>query len=372
MNSKVSIVKCSDYEPGMVYERVRQAVGLLGGITAFIKPGSKVLIKPNLLMARGPEYAICTHPEIVRAAIKILKEINCRILVGDGPSVWGKYVENVEEVYKKSGIKDVADQEGVELIKFEHRQWRSEFPLARAAFECDYIVNLPKFKTHEFTLLTGAVKNLFGLVWGTYKTELHKKYFDAKEFSRILVDIYQQIKPVLTIVDAIVAMEGDGPASSGIPRKCGLVLAGSDCVAVDSILACIMGVNPRDVLSTREAARRGAGSADLKNIEILGEKLEDVLTGRFVLPAASLARKVPPAIANLARKLIKYYPCVERDNCIKCAACIDSCPKKVIKMTPKGIVFDYSGCIACFCCQEACPASAIKVKKSLLAKLIGL
>lgn len=356
----------------MVYERVKQALDLLGGINAFIKPGSKVLIKPNLLMARGPEFAICTHPEIVRAVIKILKEINCRIIVGDGPSVWGKYVENVEEVYEKSGIKAVADEEGVELIKFDQRKWVDKFPLARAAFECDYVVNVPKFKTHELTLLTGAVKNLFGLVWGTYKTELHKKYFDVEEFAKMLVDVYQQVKPALTIVDGILAMEGDGPASSGIPKKCNLIVVGKDCVAIDSVLAVIMGVNPQDVPATREAAKRGIGVADINNIEILGEKLEDVKGTPFILPSASMARKVPPAIARLARKLIKYYPCVERDNCIKCAACIDSCPKKIIRMTHKGIAFNYSGCIACFCCQEACPASAIKVKKSLLAKLIGL
>ncbi|MFA6350418.1 MAG: DUF362 domain-containing protein [Candidatus Omnitrophota bacterium] len=372
MKSRISIVRCSDYEPALVYERVKHAIGLLGGITAFVKPGSKVLIKPNLLMARGPEFAICTHPEIVRAVIKILKEINCRIIVGDGPSVWGKYVENVEEVYEKSGIKAVAAQEAVELIKFENRQWHGQFPLARAAFECDHVINLPKFKTHELTLLTGAVKNLFGLVWGTYKTELHKKYFDIEEFAKILIDIYQQIKPSLTIVDGILAMEGDGPASSGLPKKCGLVLAGSDCVAIDSVLAVIIGVDPLDVFTIREAAKRGDVGTDLKNIDILGEKLEDAKGAPFILPSASMVRKVPPAIANLARKLIKYYPCVERDNCIKCAACIDSCPKKVIKMTPKGITFNYSGCIACFCCQEACPASAIKVKKSFLAKLIGL
>lgn len=372
MNSKVSITRCKNYEPSLVQQAFKKAIELIGGINNFIKPESRVLIKPNLLMAKEPEAGITTHPEIVRAAIKLLKEINCRIFIGDGPSVWGNQIENVDGVYEKTGIKRVADEEGIELVRFDKRRWRGKFPLTTWLDDCDYLVNLPKFKTHELTILTGAIKNLFGLVSGTYKTELHKKYFVKEDFSRILVDIFEQTRPHLTITDGIVAMEGDGPATAGKLRNIGLLLAGSDCVAVDSILALIMGLKPQDILTTREASSRGLGNSDIDSISILGEKLEDVIEESFLLPTTSIDKKIMQPVIKLAKKLIKYYPCVEQNNCVQCLACIQACPNQAVSLKDNRIVFDYSKCTACFCCQEACAFSAIKVKKSLVAKLVGL
>jgi uncharacterized protein (DUF362 family)/Pyruvate/2-oxoacid:ferredoxin oxidoreductase delta subunit len=373
MNSKVSIVKCSGYDPLLVQESVRKSLGLLGGIQAFVKPGSKVLLKPNLLMAKAPEYGITTHPEVVRAVIKILKEINCSVLVGDSPSVWGKYIENVDQVYEITGIKRICAEEGVELVMFDKRRMRRNFPLTTWLDNCDYLVNLPKFKTHELTLLSGGIKNLFGLVTGTYKTELHKNYFNIEDFSNMLVDIYQEVRPALTIVDGIMAMEGDGPGTGGKLRQAGLLLASSDCVALDSIMALIMGVRPYDVLTTREAAHRDLGMPDIHFMDIVGENLQELIAGPFLLPTSAIGRKmIPEPLIKIARKLIKYYPYLVRKNCIRCLACIKACPEGCIAMSDKGIIFDYTRCIACFCCQETCPERAIRVKKSLLAKLIGL
>ncbi|MFA5144592.1 MAG: DUF362 domain-containing protein [Candidatus Omnitrophota bacterium] len=372
MKSPVSVVKCNSYESALVEEAVKKGVGLIGGIPAYIKPASRVLVKPNLLMAKEPECGIDTHPEVVRAVIKILKEINCQIFVGDGPSIWDKQAENVDKVYERSGIKRVCQQENVSLVEFNKRRWRGKFPLTSWLDDCDYLLNVPKLKTHELTVLTCAIKNLFGLVSGTYKTELHKKYFDKEDFAGILVDVYQEAKPALTIVDGITAMEGDGPATGGKLRSLNLLFASPDAVSVDSVAALIMGFNPLDILTTKEAAKRGLGIADTNSIEILGEKLEELRIEPFLLPVTSSLRKnIPRPIINLAKKLIKYYPYVQRDNCIRCAACIEACPNQAISMKNKRPIFDYSKCIACFCCQEACPASAIKVKKSPLAKILG-
>ncbi len=372
MHSKVSIVKCKDYEPERVMEATRKAMNLIGGISAFIAPKSKVLVKPNLLMAKGPEFGIDTHPEIVRAVVRILKEINCKIYLGDGPSVWGSQIEKVDEVYARSGVKKICEEEGIELVRFDKRRWRGNLLLTTWLDNCDYVLNLPKFKTHDFMLMTGAVKNLFGLVSGTYKTELHKKYFAQEDFAKMLVDIYEETMPALTIVDSIVAMEGDGPGTSGELRKVGLILAGSDCVALDSILALIMGLKPQDILTTKEAAGRGLGVADINSISIFGERLENIIREPFKLPVPSLVKRIPRPVIELAKKLIKYYPCVEYDNCIRCASCIQACPSKVITMKDDRLVFDYSKCIACFCCQEACPNAAIKIKRNIWAKLAGL
>jgi uncharacterized protein (DUF362 family)/NAD-dependent dihydropyrimidine dehydrogenase PreA subunit len=373
MSATVSIVKCNNYEPAQVLQAVRNSLDLLGGITVFVKPGSRVLVKPNLLMSKGPEYAITTHPEVVRAVIQILKEINCKIIVGDGPSVWGQYIENVDEVYSITGIRQVCQDEGVKLVNFAKRRMHDKFPLTTMLDECDYLISLPKFKTHGFTLITGAIKNLFGLVSGTYKTELHKDYFVPSEFAKILVDIYQEVRPALTIIDGILALEGDGPATCGVTRKLNLLLTGSDCVALDTIMAKIMGITNQEVLTTKEAALRGLGESQLTRIKIAGEDIDKLNIRPFILPKSSAKTiKLPEGIKKLIKALIRYYPYSLRSKCTHCNHCVEICPKQCIRPVKEGIVVDYKQCIACFCCQESCPVAAIGVKKSLLAKLIGL
>ncbi len=372
MKAKVSIVKCSSYDPRLIQEKVRHSIELIGGIASFIKPESRVLIKPNLLMAKEPECGITTHPEVVRAAVKLLKEINCKVFIGDGPSAFGNQAENVDEVYERTGIKKVAEEENAALVKFENKRWRKLFPLTTWIDQCDHIVNIPKFKTHNLMVLTGAIKNLYGFVWGTHKTELHKKFFDKSDFSKILVDIFEEVKPALNIVDGVVAMEADGPATCGKLREVNLLIAGTDAVAVDSVLSVIMGLLPSDILTTKEAAIRGLGVSDIKDIEILGESLS-LLTGKpFILPSTSWRQKMAPFIINMVKGFIKYYPYAQDDICAKCSVCVKACPNKAITMKNGRIVFDYSKCISCFCCQEFCPSSAIKVKKSAFAKMIGL
>ncbi|MDD5506493.1 MAG: DUF362 domain-containing protein [Candidatus Omnitrophica bacterium] len=395
MSAKISVVKCDSYEPLVVEQAVRRTVGLLGGITCFVKPGSRVLVKPNLLMSKGPEYAITTHPQVVSAVIHILKEINCRVLIGDGPSVWDHYVENVDRVYEITGIKKVARDEGVTLVNFNKRRMRDKFPLTAWLDECDYLINLPKFKTHGLTLISGAVKNLFGLVSGTYKIELHKNYFKRSDFAKILVDIYQEASPALTIIDGILAMEGEGPGSSGKPRQLDLLLAGSDCVALDTVMAKIMGIKHREVLSTKEAALRGLGEAELNRIKIEGEDIDSLNIRPFILPQASKLNNIPHAFKFILKWFIRHCPsslrlrCTRcgkfilkyfirhrpyplRLRCTRCGHCVNICPAKCILLKKKGIVFNYKQCISCFCCQESCPAAAISVKKSILAKLMGL
>jgi len=373
MKPKVSIVRCSDYNTDRVYEAVKSSIDLLGGMQSFVKPGTKVLVKPNLLMAKEPESGIITHPEVVRAVIRMLKEMGCGVYLGDGPSVWGSQIENIDHVYEVSGAKRIAEEEGVRLVKFDNKRWRSnKFPLTTYLDECDYFINIPKLKTHEFTLLTGAIKNLFGLVWWTHKVELHKKHFKAEDFSRMLADLYSEAKPSLTVVDAVTVLEGDGPATSGKLRNLNLILAGADGVALDSVIALIMGIKPQDVLSTKEAAMRGLGISDINGIEVVGESLDSVTGRPFLLPVASFTRKLPRPVVNIAKRFIKYYPHPLHKICIRCSACIKSCPQKVISMKKGRISINYRGCISCFCCQEICPVAAMEVRRSFVARLAGL
>jgi len=372
MTAHASLVKCSSYDSGAVFDSVEKALALLGGIANFIKPKSRVLLKPNLLMAKEPSYAITTHPEVVRAVARLLKRIDCTVYLGDCPSAFGNRTKHIDGLYEKTGMSAVAAEEGLELVRFDKGRWRGKFPLSIWLDKCDYLVSVPKFKTHELMILTGAVKNTFGLITGNYKTQLHLHYLNLDDFARIVVDVFEQARPVLSVVDAILAMEGEGPGSSGTPRNCGFLLCGTDAVALDSILATVMGLSAQDIPTTREASRRGLGVADMRSISVLGDNLQEVIGRPFVLPSTSALKRIPQPVKRIARRLIKYYPSIEHERCIRCAACIQACPNSIMSLRNNRIHIDYSRCIACFCCQETCPESAIKVQKSLLAKIIGL
>lgn len=372
MGSVVTLVKCADYSTDDVERAIRQVVGLLGGVEKFIKPNSRVLVKPNLLTAKAPESGITTHPQIVRAVIHLLKDINVHIYLGDSPSAWIDESKEIEFIWEKTGMKRVAEEEGVELVKFTQGRWRGKFSLTTYLDEVDYFISLPKFKTHDLTILTGAIKNLFGLISGRYKIELHKRYFAPRLFAQMLVDLYEVAPPTLTIVDGIVALEGEGPASRGKRRSVGLIAAGDDCVSIDSILASIMGLKPEDILTTQEAARRRLGVARIQDIQVLGEQLSAFVGQPFKLPVTTFKYKIPRPIIELIKKLVRFYPGVNARLCSGCGACLKACPVNVIKQKEGAITIDYSGCIACFCCQEACPEGAISIKRNLIARLIKL
>lgn len=371
MKPIVSIVRCQEYEPNCLEGALAYSLELIGGIGAFVKPNSRVLVKPNLLMAKGPEFGVCTHPEVIRAVVRLLKKHGCTVFVGDGPSVWGE-IQDVNIVYEASGMKKICEEEGITQVPLDKRRWHGAFPLAAFLDDVDHLVNVAKLKTHEFTTMTAAVKNNYGLVSGTFKTELHKKYFDKVEFANILLDIYKESNPSLTIVDGIIAMEGDGPSTSGTLRNQGIIVAGKDCVAIDSVLAAVMGLKPTDILTNKEGARRKLGVADLREIEIVGEKIADVKGRPFTLPASTVRSRIPQLIINFIKKFLYFRPVVDHRTCVRCGACIEACPQKIISKVKGRIAIDYSKCISCFCCQEMCPHSAIRVKKSLLAKLLKL
>lgn len=368
--SVVSCVKCEDYKSANTQTALREAIGLIGGILRFVPHKSRVLLKPNLLMAIDPESGVITHPEVIRAAIKLLKEVNAEIFIGDCPSVWGKPQE-LKEVYRRSGIEALAGEEGVELVEFTAKSLKNDLLLTSFLDNVDCVISISKFKTHGLMTLTAAVKNLFGLIPGLYKSELHKKHFKIDEFAARLVDIYELVKPCLNIVDAVDAMEGDGPGTGGDIRHVGLLLAGNDAIAIDSILAAIIGIAPENIPTIRQARKRNLGNSDLGSITLRGESLDAVRIANFKLPQPSIALKIPQGVFDLLKGLINYYPVIDSKVCIKCGKCAIACPAKIIDIKRKHKI-DYSNCIKCFCCLEVCTERAIAIKKSLVAKILGL
>lgn len=364
--TKVAIKKCSDYNLENVQYAVNEAVALLGGIEKFVKPGQKVLIKPNILSGRRPEDGVCTHPEIVRAVIKLIKPITANIYVGDSPG--GFDVINLDDIYEMSGMVKLCRDEAVQLVKFDQAEIIDGIPFAKIISQVDVIINLPKMKTHGLAVLTGAVKNMFGAAIGKYKAESHFKHTRIEDFAHLLVKIFMHVKPALNIMDGIVAMEGDGPAAGKL-RNASLVLASADAVALDAVFAELVGVAPESVLTTVYAADMNLGVSKVSDIEILGEPLDKSKIDNFILPQASFIYNAPEWTIKIFGKLIKSYPFINRRVCTYCHICEKNCPVTAINILKSRI--DYSKCIFCFCCHELCPYKAIGVRKKIMGKLLG-
>ena len=364
--SQVAIKRCKDYNTENMQRAVEEAVGLLGGIEKFVKLGQKVLIKPNLLSPRPPEHGVCTHPEVIRAVIRLVKKVTQDISVGD--SHGGFEVISMDNVYEVSGMKAVCAEEGVKLVKFDTAVNIDGIPFAKAVKDADVIINVPKMKTHGLLILTGAVKNMFGAVIGKHKAEAHFKHIARQDFASYIIKIFMHVKPVLSIMDGIVAMEGDGPAAGSL-RNVELILASDDAVAMDVVFSELAGVTPESLLTTYYAGKMGLGTSSLSGIKISGEALRDVRLKDFKLPKASFIYDAPRWVIKIFGRSVRTYPFIKVDACVKCRICEKNCPAEAINIDKNEI--DYSKCIFCFCCHELCPHNAIGVRKSLAGKIAG-
>lgn len=367
MKTKVAIVKCKDYERIKVEQAVKKAFDLLGGIDIFIKKGENVLIKPNMLSARLPEDGVCTHLEVIRAVIKSVRACGAVPCIGDNP---GGSISPAK-VYEGSGLTLLAKEEGVELKETRGIKVANGIPIAAYFFKCDKIISLPKMKTHSLIGLTGAVKNMYGAVAGLHKSELHKKFPSPEEFVKALVDTFEAVKPSLVLMDGIVSMDQGGPASGRL-RNSGLLIAGEDSVAIDSVFAGLIGVKPLDIFTTIEAYKRKLGEADLGNIEILGESIEESLIKGFEIPGKPGLVTILGPFAKFVARFIKFGPNIGERICKKCMICQDTCPTSAITINPDKSVINLKKCIRCMCCHEVCPHKAIELKRNFLAKVLGL
>jgi uncharacterized protein (DUF362 family)/Pyruvate/2-oxoacid:ferredoxin oxidoreductase delta subunit len=373
--AKVSIVRCLDYSDQSVLPAVRGAVDLLGGMDAFIKRGDRVLLKPNLLVAKAPEKAVTTHPAVVKAVIQLVRDAGGIPMVGDSPSI-GSLVK----VASKAGIYDVAREMNCRLVDFgdavevrgAHQGIFTKTEVARAVMDSDLVINLPKLKTHSMTTMTLSVKNVFGCIPGTKKIQWHLRAgVNRHYFAQMLVELYGIIRPGLNVVDAVVGMEGDGPGG-GDPRKIGLIFAGSDGIAVDSTICQAIGLSPRDVLTNRIGSGLGLGVSRAEDIEIVGEELDEVQVRGFSLPRSMEPQwGLPGPFRWLLRNWLTAKPYVRRDLCKLCEICVKGCPPGAMIKVDERIDVDYSKCIRCFCCSELCPEDAVDIRKGWLLRLLG-
>jgi len=369
--SLVSVVACRTYEPDVVRQAVTAVLAPLGGIGRFVRPGMRVLLKPNLLTPADLERAITTHPAVVQAVAELVREAGGTVLVGDspgGPSGDGSYV------WQKTGMAEVAERTGASLVLFDGVVWKRlnghDYFIARPLFEADLVINLPKLKTHVLTRLTGAVKNLFGTIPGTRKREVHCRAPGVQDFSQALVDVLELTRPGLTLMDGVVGQEGHGPGMGGTPHRYGCLAASADPVALDTVVARALGYRPGEVLHLVQAEARGLGVSDLGALQVVGEE-RALDFGKVFLPRPHWYFRVPAWISAPVHARMRLRPRLSPSACGGCGRCTEVCPREAI--TPgRPPRFDLDRCIGCFCCAEICPQGAIQPHSNLIARLIGV
>ena len=336
-----------------------------------IKENMQVLIKPNLLTTAKPDDAVLTHFLVVKAVAEYVLSKSAIPQVSDSPAL-GSF----QRIMQESGIRDAL--RGMPVIC---KEFRDHCPvdigapfglveLARDAVEAELIINLPKLKTHEQMLLTLGVKNMFGCVVGLRKPQWHLRMgANRAMFARLLVLIHERLKPAVTILDGILALEGEGPSKGGKPRQLGLLIAGDDALAVDAAVCRMFGLEP-DRLPTLQAAREMALLAEAAEIDGTMPDIRD-----FHLPSLSPLIYGPQLLHGFIRRYLLQRPVCNGELCEMCGKCWEFCPAVAIRCAPPGsgageVVFDYERCIRCYCCIEVCPAGALHIREPLAGKIV--
>jgi len=357
-------------------ESLKKCIDALGGIQRYVTPGEKILLKPNLLSPRPPEGAVTTHPEIVRAAIRLVKEAGGIPIVGDSCS--GVASEGaLRNLAEKTGIAAVCDEENAEFrlftehtrIPYPEGRVAKSFELVSVLKEVDGVISLAKLKTHTLTGLTGAVKNLFGLVPGLKKAEYHLRMQDPMTFSELLVDLAECARPRLTIMDGVVGMDGDGPAGGGV-RSFGLLLASEDVHALDAFFMEIAGTDRSRVPTVDVAMKRGLVPDDPSEIEIIGGDRNAFRIRDFRMPSPPNAvGRIPVAMGWFIGESVARKPVFSKSKCTLCGECIESCPAGALRKGRRRPTIDRNLCFRCYCCRELCAHDAINLKRIPLRSL---
>jgi uncharacterized protein (DUF362 family)/Pyruvate/2-oxoacid:ferredoxin oxidoreductase delta subunit len=341
---------------------------------AFVSPGQRVLLKPNLLSAKPPEAAVTTHPEIVRAVALAVLDAEARPYLGDSPG-YG----SISSILAKSGIGKIVNELGLEVVPFKTPRaislpeggiYRS-LDLAGEALEFDAIINLPKLKTHGQLILTLAVKNLFGTVVGASKISWHLKAGNELGMADLLLDINRAVVPVLHVLDGVVAMEGNGPGA-GDPRQVSLLSASPSALAMDQVVASLVGVGSDRYPLLHRARERAMEGSEPHQVSILGLNRNEASVKDFVLPASTtkVDFALPDYVSGPLKRSMTAYPVLSPDYCTSCGICEKSCPVDAISLFENGGGdVDRHLCITCFCCQELCPEGAIHPVPGRLLRL---
>ena len=377
MKSKVVLLPCGEYDEEKIYSLLKQGLDLLGGVEALIPKEAKILLKPNLLKKAEVEKAVITHPVVVGAFARILRENGYEHIVladscGHGTTQAVIRGTGMDTYLEKYHIPAIDYSEGVKTAYPQGIQAK-EFILPKELLDQDCVISLSKMKTHALERITGAVKNSYGFVYGFHKAKGHTQYPSADSFARMLIDLNKCVAPKLYVMDGIVAMEGNGPGS-GDPVPMNVMLMSTDPVALDSVFSYLIYLKPEMVPTNYHGEKMGLGTWKEEKITLMtpdGEiSMADAVkrygNPDFNVDRTEVRKNIWTRMAG-ALKIFQKKPYIETDKCVRCGICVQSCPVpgKAVdfrKGKDKPPVYDYRKCIRCFCCQEMCPKKAIKVK----------
>jgi uncharacterized protein (DUF362 family)/NAD-dependent dihydropyrimidine dehydrogenase PreA subunit len=382
---KVALLKCTDYDVDLIEKKLREGFELLGGesyLRKLIPANSKVLLKPNMLSIEQAGSPVITHYAVFEAVIRIVREYSSDITFGDSPGFG-----DPKKAAEKSGLMEVADRYGVKFdefketvhVRLDNSILCKSWDVAKAPYEADVVITLPKLKTHAMAYFTGAIKNQFGCISGTQKAGWHTRMPDANNFCKMLLDLNSVVKTSFAILDGIIAMEGNGP-KNGSPHKMDTIVMGESISAVDSVAVRLIGYeDPLKTPTLKEAYDHKWGAVLANEIEVLGEAMETMKAKNFQLTRkAGFFHITNPTVLKFVSPMLASNPSLIDDKCIGCKRCEEVCPEqgKVIKMIKDHKrmkpTWEMKNCIRCFCCQELCPVGAIETKSTTIGRLLGI
>ncbi|MBE6967797.1 MAG: DUF362 domain-containing protein [Ruminococcaceae bacterium] len=371
----VSIVPCADYEKETTERALEDVLRPIGGLD-WVTPGMRIAVKANLVSFMKPETAAVTHPQLLQTLCAMLTARGAEVTVGDSPGgTWGAVTLN--PVYNATGVRCV-EETGAKL-NHDFGQREAEFPegVACKRFpytswldEADAVIDFCKLKTHGLAAMSCAVKNLFGVVPGTHKPEFHYLYPQVGQFCDMLVDINEYVRPRLTIVDAVMCMEGNGP-TQGTPRHMGALIASESTYKADLLCAHLIGLDEKSCPTVAAAAQRGLCPADWRELAVSGDVTPFLQPDFDKVPSRGGVEFFGQSklLLGFLNRCFGAYPKVDAQKCVGCGKCVESCPMDTVRLKNKRAVISRGRCIRCFCCQEFCPKGAITVGRTALAKL---
>ncbi len=367
--ARVAVMACASYDLELLTQRIYDGVALLGGFETWVRPGMNVLLKVNLIGPMPPEAAATTHPALVRAVIRLLKPLGCTMWVGDssGGAIGGK--AQTGRSFAVSGLEQAVLEEGAVIKNFDREgivtvttTFGETMHLAKPVFDADFIINMPKLKTHLAALYTGALKNLYGCIPGLKKAAYHKQAQSAREFGEIICEINRHIRPGLHILDGVMAMDRQGP-TSGTVYPAGKLLLSTDALALDSVAVRMIGRDIRKLPMYAACVSEKPASAEPSRVYVCGDfSVPPALPG-FKLPRV-LVREEGKNSALMAKlfDMLHTRPMVDTKACRRCNVCVESCPVQAIDARTKRI--DYRQCIECMCCHEMCAFRAVRLVRT--------
>ena len=374
----VSIVRCADYGEETCERALREVLVPFGGLD-WVRPGMRVVIKANLVSAMKPEKAATTHPALLAALTRMLRERGTNVVIGDSPG--GTFAApHLNAVYRVCGLSE-AEAAGAELNR-DFSQKEADLPGAHTAKHITYtgyldgadaIISFCKLKSHGMLSLSAATKNLFGAIPGIIKPEYHYRYPDPMDFANMLIDLNEFFLPKLYLVDAVQTMEGNGP-TAGTPKYMGALLAGTNPHKIDLLCAKLIGLEAKNVPTLRAAQERGLTPASAEKLEISGDA-EEFVCKDFVTvqkgTGTDFGAQKGKLLGAAAKTVLRARPKLKRSRCVGCGVCRNTCPAHAIVIEKGKAKIDRRACIRCFCCQEFCPKGAMRVHRTWVARIAG-